>query len=389
MLPMPKPSTITLVSVVLAGLFVLAGCETSTSNTVRPTPLTVTHEERAETAQPETAVPGEQKSAVTNTVATPARENAVEAAPPPPAPQPAIAPVIGPGWINVRKWSDQSGVGKAVINRGSASICELHLGGGIVQVSAGNHFARWNEMLLGLGYPPRVGRDGLQMDSIDIEKNILPLAAPFYFDFGEKVLVLDPGHGGQDGGTHSAHTHQVEKNLTLDWALRVKRLLIGTGWTVILTRTNDVDLTLTQRVALADEVQPDLFVSLHFNAMNSASGSHAESGIETYCLTPAGLPSNITREFEDDPARIFPNNQFDSENLQWAVRFHHHLLAATGTHDRGVRRARFMGVIREQRRPAVLIEGGYLSSPNEARLLAEPSYRDKLAWAVAAAIAKH
>jgi N-acetylmuramoyl-L-alanine amidase len=265
----------------------------------------------------------------------------------------------------------------------------LQVGGGNFQIAAGNHFAHWNEMLLGLGYPPRAARDGLQMHSIDIEKNILPLAAPFYFNFGERVLVLDPGHGGPDGGTHSPHTHQVEKNLTLDWALRVKRLLIGTGWTVVLTRTNDVDLTLAQRVALADEVQPDLFVSLHFNAMNSASGSHAESGIETYCLTPTGLPSNITREFEDDSARVFPNNQFDSENLQWAVRFHHQLLAATGTHDRGVRRARFMTVVREQRRPAILIEGGYLSSPNEARLLAEPAYREKLASAVAAAIAKH
>ena len=226
------------------------------------------------------------------------------------------------------------------------------------------------------------------MDSVDIEKNILPLASPFYFKPNEKIVVLDAGHGGVNGGTQSPHTHQIEKNLTLDWALRVKRLLTGTGWTVMLTRTNDVDLTLAQRVALTDEFQPDLFVSLHFNSTIAAAKSHAESGIETYCLTPVGLPSNITREFEDDTSKAYPNNQFDSENLQWAVRFHHQLLATTGAQDRGIRRARFMGVLREQRRPAILIEGGYLSSPHEARLLAESAYREKLAWAVAAAIAK-
>jgi len=65
---------------------------------------------------------------------------------------------------------------------------------------------------------------------------------------------------------------------------------------------------------------------------------------------------------------------------------HHSILRATGAEDRGVCRARFMGVLRGQRCPAVLIEGGYLSNPNEARLIENAAYRQKLAVAVAAAL---
>ena len=62
------------------------------------------------------------------------------------------------------------------------------------------------------------------------------------------------------------------------------------------------------------------------------------------------------------------------------------LLAATGAADRGVKRARFMGVLRGQNRPAILVEGGYLSNPEEARKIGTPAYRQKLAEAVAGAL---
>jgi N-acetylmuramoyl-L-alanine amidase len=62
------------------------------------------------------------------------------------------------------------------------------------------------------------------------------------------------------------------------------------------------------------------------------------------------------------------------------------LLKAVDIADRGVRRARYQGVVRAQRRPAVLIEGGYLSNPTEARRIADPAYRQQLAEAVAKAL---
>jgi N-acetylmuramoyl-L-alanine amidase len=98
------------------------------------------------------------------------------------------------------------------------------------------------------------------------------------------------------------------------------------------------------------------------------------------------MPSSLTRGYADDAAQSFPNNTFDVENIRLALRVHRALLQVNGNHDRGVRRARFPGVLRGQNRPAILIEGGYLSNPHEARLIADPAYRQKLAEAVAKAL---
>jgi N-acetylmuramoyl-L-alanine amidase len=163
----------------------------------------------------------------------------------------------------------------------------------------------------------------------------------------------------------------------------LQRLLLTNGWQVFLTRTNDIDLALSNRVALANEHNAGLFLSLHFNW---AESDQAQAGLETYCLTPAGMTSSVTRGFPDDPAQAFPNNAFDESNLLVALRIHRALLQLNGHRDRGVRRARFMGVLRGQQRPAVLVEGGYLSNPREARLISEPDYRQKLAEAVANAL---
>jgi N-acetylmuramoyl-L-alanine amidase len=136
-------------------------------------------------------------------------------------------------------------------------------------------------------------------------------------------------------------------------------------------------------VAFADEHKADLFISLHFN---SAAPNQRQAGLETFCLTPSGMPSTLTRGYEDDASQVFANNGYDAENLQLAYRLHQALLKENGLADRGVRRARFLGVLRGQNRPAVLIEGGYLSNPQEARRIADPAYREKLAEAVADAL---
>jgi N-acetylmuramoyl-L-alanine amidase len=127
-----------------------------------------------------------------------------------------------------------------------------------------------------------------------------------------------------------------------------------------------------------------LFISLHFNSTPDRNKKTA--GLETYCSTPAGMPSSLTRDYADTWSHYFPNNNFDAQNLQLAVHLHTVLLRASGEDDRGVRRVRFIGVLHGQRHPAVLIEGGYLSNPREARLIANPEFRQKLAQAVADAL---
>ncbi|HEY2952872.1 MAG TPA: N-acetylmuramoyl-L-alanine amidase, partial [Verrucomicrobiae bacterium] len=183
--------------------------------------------------------------------------------------------------------------------------------------------------------------------------------------------------------TRSANNRDYEKNLALDWALRLRPLLEANGWKVYLTRSDDSEVSLADRVALADRVKADFFLSLHFN---SATPNTRQAGVETFCLTPVGMPSSLVRDFEDDPKHIFPNNAFDAQNVQFAYRLHRAVLQCTQAADRGVRRARFMGVVRGQRRPAVLIEGGYLSNPAEARKIASAAYRQALAEAVGRAL---
>ena len=162
-------------------------------------------------------------------------------------------------------------------------------------------------------------------------------------------------------------------------------MLATNGWQVFLTRNSDTDLSLSNRIAFAEAHKADVFLSLHFN---SSAPNDQQAGLETYCLTPTGMPSSVTRGFGDDPALAFPNNAFDAQNLQFALQVHRALLQVNGRLDRGVRRARYLGVLRGQNRPAILVEGGYLSNPREARRIADPAYRQKLAEAVAQALAE-
>jgi len=196
--------------------------------------------------------------------------------------------------------------------------------------------------------------------------------------------VIDPGHGGGNPGTVSALDGRLEKEFTLDTALRLKPLLETNGWTVFLTRTADVDFANTNRVTFAEAHHADLFISLHFNATADRSGR--VGGIETYCITPTGMPSTLTRNFSDVWSEQLPNNSFDAQNLQLAVKLHGAILHAVGMEDRGVRRSRFDTVLRGQNRPAILIEGGYLSNPAEAKLIESSDYRQKLAEAFANAL---
>ena len=279
-------------------------------------------------------------------------------------------------WAREHQWTPpQRGAGR------TNPLCQLGSPNGMLALNVGSRQATFDGVNYWLGFAPAAANGRVFVHGLDAFNNLRPLGeSPVPPTAHRRMIVIDPGHGGDNTGTHSVVNHASEKEYTLDWALRLESLLATNGWQVVLTRTNDVDVGLTNRVAIAERANADLFISLHFN---SGSPRQDLAGLETFCLTPVGLPSTLTRDFEDETERAFPNNAFDDQNLQLAFGLHRALLAATGMADRGIRRARFMGVLRGQNRPAVLLEAGYLSNPNEARLIATAAFRQKLAEAVA------
>jgi N-acetylmuramoyl-L-alanine amidase len=291
-------------------------------------------------------------------------------------------------WISLGRWAAEQGLpAPQRVAVAPTNVFALVSPRGIFALQAGSTTAHWNGMELRLGFKPQfvAGWGDVVVHALDLRKNLEPLLTGSWPATNTThVLVIDPGHGGPNFGTCSVNGGGCEKTFALDWALRLAQLLRTNGWTVQLTRTNDVEVSLPARVELAEAVHADLFLSLHFN---HSGGGPEPAGLETYCLTPLGMESTLTRGYPDDPKELLPNNAFDAENLRLAVRVHHELLSISGTQDRGVRRARFQAVLRGQNRPAILIEGGFLSNEAEARRIADPAYRQKLAEAIARALA--
>lgn len=201
-----------------------------------------------------------------------------------------------------------------------------------------------------------------------------------------KHIILDPGHGGNDSGGVGL-TGLQEKRLTLDLALRLKAILEALGHRVSLTRAEDVFVALPDRPALANKLGGDLFVSLHFNV----AGNPAVRGTETYVLTPRYAPStgDAPKDVDGtpDPRRVeaFSGNLHDRANALLGFLMHKRLLGELKMPDRGMKRARF-AVLRDLDMPGVLVEGAYVSNAEDAQLLADPAWLDKLATAIAAGI---
>src|ERR1043166_2473515 len=90
------------------------------------------------------------------------------------------------------------------------------------------------------------------------------------------VVVLDPGHGGQDSGAMCGGV--MEKDLTLDVARRIDRLLDSDGGATLMTRLGDTYVSLADRAAFGNRAKDSIFISIHFNEDNKP----VASGIETY-----------------------------------------------------------------------------------------------------------
>jgi N-acetylmuramoyl-L-alanine amidase len=300
-----------------------------------------------------------------------------------PRPAPVSAPVTT--WTALNRWTAEHRLGAPrLMTKTPLATYKVTSDNGVLVLALGSHEASWNGIEIHLGFEPQLIDDQVFLHGLDLQKTLEPLLCAPPLTLGtNRVIVIDPGHGGLNVGTHSVTDGRFEKEFTLDWARRLAPLLETNGWQVYLTRTDDTDIALSNRVAVAEAHHAALFLSLHFN---SGAPDTRQAGLETYCLTPAGMPSTLTRSFADPWYENLPNNNFDVQNLQLAVRLHSALLRASGEEDRGVRHARFIGVLRGQKRPAILLEAGYLSNPHEARRIEDPEFRQKLAEAVAGAL---
>lgn len=187
---------------------------------------------------------------------------------------------------------------------------------------------------------------------------------------GNVAVILDPGHGGADSGAVAQGV--VEKDLNLDVAHRVAEALGERHVAVRLTREDDRFVPLPERVRMANQTPGAIFVSIHFN--DSPSGS-AASGIETYYsqTRETGLLWTSMSRSAEDCAR---ESQRLADCIQGA------LVVETAAADRGIKE-RALYVTRRVLAPAVLVEGGFVSHPAEARRLGDPDYRQRLAKSMA------
>ncbi|MBI4023437.1 MAG: N-acetylmuramoyl-L-alanine amidase [Verrucomicrobia bacterium] len=245
-----------------------------------------------------------------------------------------------------------------------------------------------NGVRVWLNDSPLEYRNSILISETDVRKTLDPVLRAWAAPRRKvRTVMIDPGHGGEDQGTQG-YRGTLEKRVTLDMAARVEKFIRRSGFETLMTRRTDTYVSLEDRSQLANASEADVFVSLHFN---SAKPNPLPKGVETYCLTPVGLAStgSIRRQLGMGGFDEEPGNQFDRQNMVLAYVVQQKILKALPeAEDRGVRRARFF-VIKATERPSILIEGGFLSNPSEEKRILNPSYRDKLAAAIAEGVKRY
>lgn len=172
-----------------------------------------------------------------------------------------------------------------------------------------------------------------------------------------KKIVIDPGHGGEDNGATWGYAEEDDINLSVSFLLRCE--LEKLGHAVHMTRESDIFVPLTERTSLANEIQADLFVSIHCDAFHNT--------------TVDGMSVHVHPECSYKTTKT----AFDIIS-KMTERFHGHK-------NRGVKRSNFH-VLRKTKMSAVLIECEFLSNPETRKFLREPENQLGLARAISSGI---
>jgi N-acetylmuramoyl-L-alanine amidase len=217
------------------------------------------------------------------------------------------------------------------------------------------------------------------------------------FPLAVRKIVVDAGHGGGSTGTRTPEG-MLEKELTLDIAERLRRLLAQQSFEVVMTRESDHDVSLKERGALANRVGGDIFVSIHLNWIEN----RRSRGVETYYMGTTDDPylnrlaASENRESGyslTDMRRLLDRiyagvrqekSQKLAETVQSAL-FQSLGKVSPELQNRGVKTAPFI-VLLTTDMPAILAEVSSMSNEGEARLLTKPLYRQYIAEALAKGI---
>ncbi|KXG74743.1 N-acetylmuramoyl-L-alanine amidase CwlD [Thermotalea metallivorans] len=182
-----------------------------------------------------------------------------------------------------------------------------------------------------------------------------------------KVIVVDAGHGGIDGGA-VGKSGILESHVNLEIALRLRKLLEQSGALVILTRDADIGLysdsgrirdkkneDLKNRKKIMDESDADIFVSIHLNSFPQPQ----YYGAQTFYPQNSEKSKMLAEFIQEELIRVLNNGNTRKSKLKSDVY-----------------------LMQESSIPLVLVECGFLSNPMEERLLQEPKYQEKVAWSI-------
>jgi N-acetylmuramoyl-L-alanine amidase len=236
----------------------------------------------------------------------------------------------------------------------------------------------------------------------DAEKKSPPLPNPPVAPQGLRTIVIDPGHGGLEAGS-KGKLGTLEKDLTLPISQKLKSIVErNLAYRVVLTRDKDVDVSLENRAAIANNNRAGLFISVHVNGFPRSSAR----GSETFFLSlnatdeearrlaymennSSEIESKISSDDEDDIMMILwdmAQSAFIKQSSQLAESIQTELNSLLGTRNRGIKQAPFK-VLTGVACPAVLVEIAFISNPAEERKLQTDEFQDDVARAIYRGIA--
>lgn len=232
--------------------------------------------------------------------------------------------------------------------------------------------------------PPLLGAFPSSIMTLPPLSNVTPR------DRSKKVIVIDPGHGGKDSG--ATGNGYMEKNIVLEIGLELSEQLKSMGYTVYMTRSSDVFIELKDRTKFANDKMADLFLSIHANAIPKGADANAAYGLETYYLSPGrserAMRVAALENSEDmgemgafgklsflnvlNTEKIIASNKLAIDIQKGVLNNLRKLFP--NVKDNGVREAPFWVLVGAQM-PAILLETGYISNPDESVRIADSKYQ--------------